>query len=162
VFGASGATWPQQSKLLPADGAKGDGFGGSVAVGPSPEGETAVVGAADKRPGAAYVFTRGATWSQIAKLSAGSDPNDNFGSAVGTRGGTAVVGARSKDDNGTAYLFTKAGTWKQIAELVVPARSEHDQVGSSVALSIVPAGVLATVGSKQSPAGAAHVFLAPH
>jgi hypothetical protein len=126
--------------------------------------ETIIAGSADKAPGAAYVFTQsGATWPQVAKLTApGTDPGDNFGSAVAQRGGTAVIGARSKQDEGTAYLFTKAGTWKLVTELQVPARAEHDEVGSSVALGILPAGVLATVGSLQGGKGAVHVFLAPH
>lgn len=164
AFLSTGSSWAQQAKLLPSDGAKDDGFGGKVALGPSPEGETIIAGSADKAPGAAYVFTQsGATWPQVAKLTApGTDPGDNFGSAVAQRGGTAVIGARSKQDEGTAYLFTKAGTWKLVTELQVPARAEHDEVGSSVALGILPAGVLATVGSLQGGKGAVHVFLAPH
>ena len=65
-----GSSWSQMAKLTASDGAAGDHFGESVAIG----GDFAVVGAnyhygAAYRSGAAYVFERtGSSWSQVANL----------------------------------------------------------------------------------------------
>src|SRR5262249_16923736 len=126
VFAASGAAWSQQAKLTASDGAKEDGFGGAGAGSASPGGGGGPVGGAgegagpeDKGRGAAYVCVQSASsWPQRAKLVAtGGASGDNFGSSVATRGGTAVIGARSKGDIGAAYVFSKASTWKQQAAL---------------------------------------------
>jgi FG-GAP repeat len=54
VFTQSGASWPQQAKLIASDGVRGDTFGHAVAI----SGSTAVVCAPGKNSatGAAYVF----------------------------------------------------------------------------------------------------------
>ena len=106
-------TGAQIAKLLPDDGAGGEGFGLSVGI----SGATAIVGAArdddnGKLSGSAYLFDT-TTGAQIAKLL----PDDGaavdwFGNSVAISGTTAIVGAFADDDNGTnsgsAYLFDAA------------------------------------------------------
>ena len=60
VFTRTDGVWSEQAKLLPADGAEGDNFGGDVAL----DGDTAVIGAHGDDDngdysGAAYVFRLG-------------------------------------------------------------------------------------------------------
>ncbi len=57
VFIRNGLTWSQQTKILPTDGAAGDGFGVTLAM----DGETVIVGAwqhdhQDADSGSAYIF----------------------------------------------------------------------------------------------------------
>ena len=114
-------TGAQRAKLLPADRAMDDYFGGSVAI----SGNIAIVGAPGDdddgdESGSAYLFdvTSG---NQIAKLLP-NDGNggDGFGS-VAISGTTAIIGSSGDDDNGpqsgSAYLFDII-TGTQIAKLV--------------------------------------------
>jgi MYXO-CTERM domain-containing protein len=142
VFTRSGATWTQQQKLLPADGAAGDFFGYAVAV----SGDTAVLGARGdddlgSSSGSAYVFTRsGVTWSQQQKLLSGDGlASDQFGFAVAIAGDTVVVGAIGDDDvgsnAGSAFVFTRAGvTWSQQAKLLAADGAASDSLGIAVAV----------------------------
>ena len=106
VFVRSGTTWTQQQRLTASDGAPGDSFGASVAIG----GGTLVVGApgADisgkPSQGAAYVFARsGTTWTQQQKLTASDGAeNDSFGASIAIIVNTVVVGAPG---DGSAYVF---------------------------------------------------------
>ena len=111
VFVRSGGTWTQQAKLVAADAAAFDEFGGSVAV----SGDTVVIGAfgdddAGSASGSAYVFVRsGGTWTQQAKLvAADAAAFDRFGVSVAVSGDTAIVGANLDDDaggsSGSAYV----------------------------------------------------------
>ena len=117
VFVRSGTAWSRQAQLVAADGATGDWFGSSVAVG----GDTAVVGAVDDNIGAnpdqgsACVFVRsGTAWSQQAKLTAADGAaGDWFGCSVAISGDTAVVGAcydkvGSDRNQGSACVFLPA------------------------------------------------------
>jgi hypothetical protein len=110
---AADGKWSQQAKLIAADSAAGDVFGGSVAV----DGDTAVVvawGDDDKGSvsGSAYVFARAASgvWGQQAKLAAAdSVTGDVFGSSVAASGNVVLIGAWGDDDKGSnagsAYIF---------------------------------------------------------
>jgi hypothetical protein len=79
------------------------------------DGNTIVVGAYYKSSGtgAVYVFRTtdgGATYGQVAKLTAGDAASyDRFGCSVAIAGATVVVGARYDDDggfrSGSAYVF---------------------------------------------------------
>ncbi len=168
VFVRSGASWTQQAKLTASDGAAGDLFGGSIALG----GDTVVVGAhhdddkgADS--GSAYVFVRsGTTWSQQAKLTAGDGTaSDSFGRAVAVSGDSVLVGASGDDAKvalgGSAYVFVRSGTtWTQQAKLVPSDTAANDYFGTAVALS----GNTALVGAsgddfQVSNGGAAYVFV---
>jgi hypothetical protein len=112
VFVRSGTGWSEQAKLLPSDGAAGDGFGVGVAV----DGDSAVVGAPGdddqgSASGSAYVFVRsGTTWSEQAKLlPSDGGAADHFGTSVAVDGDTVAVGAPGDDDqgsaSGSAYVF---------------------------------------------------------
>ncbi|HYL37361.1 MAG TPA: hypothetical protein VEV17_15710 [Bryobacteraceae bacterium] len=118
VFAQSGSTWTQQTELVAADAAKGDGFGNSVAL----NGSTAVIGANGKLSGqgVAYVFVQsGGVWAQQAKLTASDGAqNSQFGISASVSGDTAVVGAWFKANGGAAYVFVRSGSaWTQQAEL---------------------------------------------
>jgi hypothetical protein len=172
LFTRSGANWSLPTELTDPDTRLG--FGCAVAL----SGDTALV-CADGRTvvpnnphlgGAAYVFTRlGTTWPQQAEL-AGSDEQheDDFGWSAALSGDTALIGAYGKDVDlhvraGAAYVFARSGTsWSQQAEMYDPDAasddpSQHDNLGSSVALS----GNTALVGADgdKSYAGAAYVEL---
>ncbi len=107
-------TRQQIAKVLPSDGAAGDAFGWSVAIGDT----TAIVGAVgddDNRAGAGSAYLFDTTFGcQIAKLLADDGESfDEFGYSVTIGGNTAIVGAWLDDDNGSAsgsaYLFDAAG-----------------------------------------------------
>ena len=112
VFVRSGEEWTHQAKLLVPDGARGDGFGESVAT----YEDTIVVGAlgADdngNKSGSAHVFVRnGEEWTHQAKLLAPDGAAlDQFGTSVAIHEEAIIVGARGDDDNGSesgsAYAF---------------------------------------------------------
>ncbi|MBI4878312.1 MAG: FG-GAP repeat protein [Planctomycetes bacterium] len=167
VFIRNGATWTEQAKLIAADAAHGDGFGGSVSL----FGDTALVGACydDKAgwtdAGAAYVFIRsGTTWTQQAKLTAGDAANtDGFGYSVSLSSDTALIGACQDDhgggmDAGSAYVFLRCGTtWTEQAKLIAADATSGDGLGRSVSLS----GDRALVGAPGSGpvfSGSAYAF----
>jgi hypothetical protein len=145
----------QNTKFIASDPENDDNFGYSVDL--SSYGTTAIVGAyqEDTSPnignGAAYIFTRSATypnaWTQQQKLVA-SDPatNDYFGFSVALSGdddfgNTAIVSASQEDtspntNQGAAYVFTRSGTtWTQQAKLLASDAASSDLFGSSVDLS---------------------------
>jgi len=173
VFVRSGTTWSQQQKLFAIDGAGGDLFGGSVAIG----GDTVVVGAplddgtAGSNEGSAYVFVRsGTVWSQQQKLIAASDQQADarLGTSVAISGDTVFVGAPLHDtlaiDDGAAYVFTRSGTvWSQLQKLIameVFVAPGDDHFGASVAISgntAVVGANLRNVGTNANQ-GAAFVF----
>ncbi|MGQ0620177.1 MAG: Calx-beta domain-containing protein [Panacagrimonas sp.] len=170
VFVRSGTSWAQQAKLVAADGAVGDFFGGAVSV----FGHTAVIGAfgddigANGNQGSAYAFVRaGVSWSLQAKLvAADGAPGVLFGGAVGVSGDTAVIGAVLDDiggnlDQGAAYVFVRSGsTWTQQAKLVAADGAPADQFGESVAVSgdVAVAGARADIDGRVDQ-GSAYVFL---
>ncbi len=127
VYIRNGPNWTQQAKLIANDGALGDKFGYSVAVGDN----TIVIGAYnDDGPfadtGSAYVFTRnGTTWTQQQKLTASDGTaSDEFGNAVAIQGDVIAVGAHFADlpsnaASGSVYLFQRNGTaWTPTQKLI--------------------------------------------
>jgi hypothetical protein len=160
VYTQVGSSWTEQQTLLASDGARLDGFGGSVAI----DGATAIVGArfADVgsrlNQGAAYIFTRsGGTWTQQATLHAADGAaKDLFGASVAISGTTAVVSApgRAIGSNafqGVAYVFTESGgTWtQQGSALQASDGAANDWFGSSVGIS----GTNLAVGSRGKTVG---------
>ena len=110
----------EDAKLVASDAAGGDVFGLSVAI----DGDTIVVGSrgdddAGTSSGSAYVFRTddgGATYVEVAKLTASDAASmDFFGASVAIDGGTIVVGATKDDDGGTdsgsAYVFEDESGW---------------------------------------------------
>ena len=100
----------QITKITASDGAGGDKFGQSVAIGSG----RIVVGAPYdggnvSSSGSAYIFDLDG--NQLAKITASDGAeSDLFGRAVAIGSGRIVVGARSDDDNGSdsgsAYIYT--------------------------------------------------------
>ena len=165
VFVRSAAGWSHQAHVESPDPQSSGYFGRNVAL----SGDTLVVGEVNGRTGgvatgAAWVFVRaGATWSLQARLDPGGlQQYDNFGSAVGVSGDTAVVGASGADGavmfSGRAWAFTRSGSaWSAQAELSPSAPQEYDSLGSAVALD----GDTAVVGAEAGlvgPSGYACVF----
>jgi len=155
-------TGQQIVKLLPSDGAAGDQFGESVAIG-----SAAIVGALfdddnGTNSGSAYLFDA-TTGQQMAKLLPSDGAGgDWFGEAVAIGGTTAIVGARFDDDKGTdsgsAYLFD-ANTGQQMAKLLPGDGAQGDHFGWSVAIS----GNTAIVGARidddnGTDSGSAYLF----
>jgi hypothetical protein len=115
--------WPQQARLVAADGASGDRLGSAVAI----DGDTAVAGAllapvdGHVAQGAVYVFQRvGTTWTLQTRLAASDGAAfDRFGASLALDGDTLLVGAWGADANrGAAWVFTRHdGIWTQQARL---------------------------------------------
>ena len=160
VYTRSGLQWREQAKLTAMDAAPLDNFGSSLAI----DGDTAIIGAPqkNKQQGNAYVFLRSAgKWSQQAKLSAdGGVTGDYFGSAVGIKGDTAIVGVSTPDRN-LAYVYVRTGTtWSEQAKIAPQDGTSGDYFGAAVALGTDTALIGAPgrpFGTNTSP-GRAYVF----
>jgi hypothetical protein len=171
IFVRTGATWTQQARLTPPDGANGDDFSSGVAI----SGNTAIVGAYDHKvgantgQGAAYVYTRsGTTWTLQQKLTANDGSVfDYFGISVDISGDTAVVSASgddvfaTNDNRGSVYVFARTGaTWAQQAKFTAQADRVGNAFGVDVAVdgdTVVVGNSLETIGATQNQ-GAAYIF----
>ena len=150
-------TGSQMKKLLPNDGAAGDAFGVSIAIG---NGIVAVGAPGDDDngdlSGSAYLFdaTSGA---QIAKLvPRDGAPNMRFGQSIAIEDGIVVVGAFGDDEHpGSTYIFGG----KQVAKLVPSDSAAGDAFGVSVAIrsGIVAVGAWGDSENGEN-AGAAYLF----
>jgi hypothetical protein len=158
VFVRSGATWTQQQKLAPTDGAQYDYFGTSVGI----SGDTIVVGSYQNNGarGAAYVYVRsGTTWTLQQKLTASdATAGDNFGTAVSVAGDIAAIGTFTSTTPHSAYVFVRSGaTWTQQQKLLPADGGANDDFGISVSVS----GTTVAVGGEAnalSP-GAVYVYV---
>ena len=168
IFTRSGSTWAEQSKIVAADPAQDDIFGGSVGI--SGDGDTVIVGT-NKGLGAsggnsAYIFTRsGSTWTQQSKIIASDDSGSSyFGCEVSISddGNTAIIGAKEAGTAGQSYIFTRSGsTWTQQSILVPSDGTSGDAFGFSASLS--NDGNTAIVGSRTKSTvgynfGAAYIY----
>jgi len=164
VFEQTPAGWLQGAKLRSSDHQPGDEFGGQVVA----WNDVFVVGASRftrDAPGAAYVFERGATWTESQQLVAwdGSEP-DSFGEALALQGDTLMVGALRgpgpTPHTGAVYVFERgADGWSAAQKLVAGDAGEWHYFGMSVALD----GDRALVGAaghdgRGELSGAAYVF----
>ena len=144
IFIRSLSQWTHEYKIIPSDGAAGDGFGKSVAI----HGDYAIVGRSsyNSNRGAAYIFKRDATssppsWAQEYKfeLSPGVS-GDQFGHSVAIHGDYAIVGAyTSHGFKGSAYIYERDATssppsWAQRANLQSQTPTLGDVFGFSVAI----------------------------
>lgn len=157
VFRFDGATWSQESNIVPTDSAFIQYFGSAVCV----DASTAIVGAPGDSlvKGAAYMFQfDGDEWIQVQKLVAlDGAPNDNFGMSVSLGGDVALIGAPEDDSTGSAYVFRLVDdVWLQETKLAPPDIEAGDEFGGAVAI----AGDLAVVGAwnHNGARGAAYVF----
>ena len=132
LFSRSASGWHKAAELMPANGAPGDGFGASVAIG---GGNTVLVGSPDYRSGVgrAYVFARsGPGWHQTAELgSPKTAPLELFGESASVSGGTIVVGAAGPPEGPAAR--TSLGSPPRRGERVPSSRG-------SVAPQVIPSG----------------------
>jgi len=159
VFGRSGSSWAQQSKLFALDGKMADHFGASIAV--SVSDLTILVGAdgCQTQTGAAYVFVySGTTWVQQEKLLApGGSPYETFGCSVSLSEGTALIGAHlANGDKGAAYVFKRSGsswTFQTILE------ASDCQIGDEFGFSVVMSGDTALVGAVYGESGKGCVYV---
>lgn len=167
VFSNAAGPWTQQAKLVAADGAAGDQFGVSVAIGRN----TALVGASladstnNPDQGSAYVFTRaGTTWTQHAKLFADDGiAFAQFGVSVALSGGQALVGAPGDNENkGAAYLYRRDETvgWHRRDVLTANDGEPQDYFGISVAAhgDIALAGAFVDQVDSTPAQGSTYVF----
>jgi len=170
IYRFNGATWVEESKLVPSDVGPGDRFGNAVAL----SGNVALVGNSSDdtvagNAGAAYVFRfDGSMWVEEAELIASTTTaGDRFGYSVAIDGNVAVIGSDADEGTsnvgaGTASIFRFTGTeWVQEATLIAPDRELGDNFGAAVSIS----GDVAIIGAwgdrtpaNQIQAGAAYVF----
>jgi hypothetical protein len=143
----------EQFKLVAADAAEDDEFGGSVAI----DGDTVVVGAyrKDDETGAVYVL-RASDGEELAKLTASdAAADDKFGYSVAIDGDTIVVGTYRGE---AAYVFrtTDGGaTYGQVAILTASDAAEDDYFGYSVAID----GATIVIGAYGAGTGGAVYIL---
>ena len=153
----------QLAKLLPDDGAAGDGFGVSVSV----SGSIAIFGVwkdddNGEDSGSAYLFDL-TTNKQIFKLLADDGAaSDRFGHSVAISDTVAIVGSHHNNENGadsgSVYIFDIC-TGKQIAKLLPNDGAAGDIFGISLAVSGITAIVGATGDDENgNNAGAAYLF----
>ncbi len=180
VFGNSGGTWTEQTKLVPPTTGPDAGvgtptFGSAVSL--SDDAGTALIGGqSDNQRGAAWVFTRttATAWSERAKLTA---PTSGAAAEVGqgflgasvalsSDATTAVVGAPFDNSAvGAAYAFAgSGGTWTLHGKLTAPAGSDAEfgsaVFGDRLALSDDATTLLVTGQSDDNLAGAAWSYVA--
>ncbi|MCP4350252.1 MAG: hypothetical protein GY795_32655, partial [Desulfobacterales bacterium] len=164
IFMKEGASWIQQAKLTANDGSVGGFFGGSVSI----SGNYAVIGSPydddnGDKSGSVYIFIKeGATWTQQAKLTPGTDAGYQSGCSVSISGDYVIVGAIGDNENGyysgSAYIFKRDGTsWTQQAKLMPSDGHIQSRFGYSVSMS----GDYAIVGTSKPnnrPGGFAYIF----
>ncbi|MCP4622761.1 MAG: DUF4347 domain-containing protein, partial [bacterium] len=158
--------WSQVQKVdLGDEAADVDRFGFSVSL--SLDGSTALIGAhgVDSNKGAAYIFEKGDTWAQTAKLTAsGGVANIKFGFSVSlsSDGSTALIGANGDDSSkGSAYIFEKGDSWTdmtQTAKLTASDGAGGDKFGYSVSVSSDGSTALIGAYRDDSDVGSAYIF----
>lgn len=144
IFTRSNNVWTEQLKLVPADVAVGDDFGGAVDI----EGDTLAVASEGDDDngtisGSVFVYARtNGVWSLQQKIIP-DDPGGGglFGSSVSLSGDTLAVGRPLDDDgganSGAAYVFVRnAGMWGQQQKLTAFDASSGDRFGGAVALHL--------------------------
>jgi uncharacterized repeat protein (TIGR01451 family) len=141
VYTRSGGSWALQQRLTLSAPESFAGAGHAVAL----QGDTALVSApGSSARGRVSVFQRSAgVWTETGSFSAADGTGgDEFGSALGLSGDTAIVGATNAEESpgsrpGAAYVFVQslAGQWSQQQKLVDPHPVATLYLGSAVAVS---------------------------
>ena len=160
AFRGGGGTWSEFQALTADAGQTSSLFGSSLAL----RSGVALVGARrDGRSGTgagtAYLFRQsgpGGTWLLETRLSAPLAAGDDFGSAVGIDGDSALVGSHLDDagaaDSGAAYLFAREnGQWAPRFKIKAAHPAAGEGLGSSVTLD----GGAWVVGAPGSGGGSA-------
>jgi len=150
-----------ETKITASDGASGDNFGISVAVGSG----RIVVGARldgdnGTNSGSAYIFDLDG--NQLTKITASDGAaGDFFGRSVAVGSGRIVVGADRDGDNGnlsgSAYIFDLDGN--QLTKITASDGAANDFFGSSVAVGSDRIVVAANRdGDNGTDSGSAYIF----
>jgi len=150
-----------ETKILASDGASGDFFGISVAIGSG----RIVVGAhldddAGTSSGSAYIFDLDG--NQLTKITASdAAAGDRFGYSVAIGSGRIVVGAHLDGDAGTssgsAYIFDLDGN--QLTKITASDAAAGDRFGYSVAVGSGRIVVGAYLDDDKGPSsGSAYIF----
>jgi len=160
---STGIGTTENEKLIASDGAAGDRFGSSVAVGSG----RIVVGANydddnGSQSGSAYIFDLDGNQLGIITASDGA-AGDYFGESVAVGSGRIVVGAKhhnvgSNVDQGSAYIFDLNGN--QLGIITASDGAAGDNFGRSVAVGsgrIVVGALYNDVGSNTDQ-GSAYIF----
>ncbi len=162
LFEYSGIEWIETAFLTPNDGAAGDEFGASVALGEetifiaSPRADESTPALEDS--GAVYTFIlSGSSWVQDQKLTAiAADSDDNFGISIAVQADRFVVGAPGVGGLGAAALFERTGNqWQQIDTFAT------NSVGESFGRAVALDGNDALFGAPESTlngSGSAYLF----
>jgi hypothetical protein len=135
-FSTVGVGTTENMKITASDGASGDLFGQSVAVGSG-----RIVVGADRDDdngtdsGSAYIYDLDG--NQLAKITASDGAADDyFGDSVAVGSGRIVVGAYRDDDNGSrsgsAYIYDLDGN--QLSKITASDGAADDYFGFSVAV----------------------------
>ncbi len=161
--GAGAGKAPSQQELQASDGMPLDLLGVTVSL--TADGQTALVGAAGRTVGAAYVFVeRGGRWSeqQVLESPAGS-AQDSYGYAVTLAGdgGTALVGAYSGNNlSGIVYSYARQGSRYVLdGQITAPDGAPGDEFGASLSLSALGNVALIGAPAHNGFTGAAYVFV---
>jgi hypothetical protein len=165
VFVRSGASWTEQTKLLPSDRVYVGEFGYKTSL-MSASGDTAVVTSfhSDRAfdTGSAFVFVRSdAVWTEQAKLVA-AEAGESYGSSVSlsASGDTLLISAW-----GMSFVFVRSGaSWTEQVTLIPSTSDGPARWYFGVSASLSADGDVALVGapwaSDQGPqAGSAFVFV---
>ena len=155
-------------KITASDGAAGDRFGMSVAVGSG----RIVVGAylknigSNANQGAAYIFDLNGNQLGIITASDGA-ADDNFGYRVAVGSGRIVVGAYRNDiesntDQGSAYVYDLDGN--EVGIITASDGAADDQFGWSVAAGSgrIVVGSYDDDVNSNTDQGSAYVYNTPH
>lgn len=146
--------WERAGKITPSDPDPGQEFGGWISL----AGNTMAVsaggdGTLGMDAGACYVFElQGASWVQVAKLTAADGRSgDRFGAGA-IAGNTLVVGAPSSltiaPFAGAAYVFERQGPdWIQTAKLAPADLERFENFGTEIVASQGKAVIRSNQGS---------------
>ncbi len=138
VYRRDGKDWVLEQKLIAIDRAKGDQFGGSVAVGA----DVIMIGAVGhaehgESSGAVYVYRfDGSRWGESQVLHASDGQSGDLFGQVSLGSGIAAIAAFADDeDTGSVYVFRFEGDqWIEEQKLVASDGEPEDLFGWSAAV----------------------------
>jgi hypothetical protein len=159
VFSRASETspWHQDARLVAADSAENDYFGGAVGI----EGSTIVVGADRHANGSVYTFDRDAsgTWTQKDEMSLSGITE--FAVSLALSEGILAVGA-PYDDDGHVFAYKRRGAgmgWSILGSLSPPDHPMRAEFGSALSIDngriLVGAPFDPTIASNR---GSAYLF----
>ena len=135
LFEEANGAWNVATRLAPAEGVVGDGFGSAMAI----QGDLLLAGAQGRSNGAGivYVFQKnGSSWVEQSVLQpADLNAGDGFGRNLSIVGNTAFIAAPGYNEKqGAVYTFSvqEDGTWQQTGMITASDGSAEDNFGARV------------------------------